>query len=71
MKTKIIGIIIGLMLMTTFFAVAQHTKNTISNQEHFNLDDDVPIWGVGDYWNYQIHDIDIDFEEDNQTVQIH
>jgi len=64
----ILGIIIGLMLITTFFAVAQHTKNDISQQGFSNLDDDVPVWEVGDYWSYQIHDIDIDFDE--RTAEI-
>lgn len=76
MKGKILGIIIGLMLMFTFFATAQNVENnsihSIKNNPYRPIfDDDVPVWEVGDQWTYRIHDIDVDFDEDNQSLQIH
>jgi hypothetical protein len=64
------------MLVATFFAVAQQQTNTatVSQPESMNqiiMDDDVPIWEIGDTWTYRIDDIDVDFQEENQTVQVH
>jgi len=76
MKSKMVGILICVMLLTTFLAVAQNVENKtikhVTNDKYTVLfDDDVPVWEVGDQWIYRINDIDVDFNEDNQSLQIH
>jgi hypothetical protein len=62
------------MLVTTVFAVA-HQEHTLSIEtdtiQPTQMDDEVPIWEIGDTWTYRINDIDVDFQEENQTVQVH
>jgi len=64
MKMKIIGILIGLMLVTTIFAVAQNNK-TITKETSTNTSAsttysvDVPVWEIGDQWTYKIDNITI------------
>jgi hypothetical protein len=74
MKGKVIGFVIVCMLISTFFAAAQPTgqffegKNSLSYPVFF--DDPVPVWNVGNSWTYRINEVNIDFEEDNQTIEI-
>ena len=75
MKAKIIGIVICIMLMTTFLTVAKNDqpldiKYKPNETEVVSFDDDVPIWEISDIWTYRIDDIIIDFEEENQTIHI-
>jgi hypothetical protein len=64
MKMKIIGILIGLILITTVFAVAQtnktvtkETSTTTSPSTLYSVD--VPVWEIGDKWTYKIDNITI------------
>lgn len=76
MKSKIVGILVCIMLMTTFLTMATNVENVdLKKISHNTLttslfDDDVPTWNVGDTWTYAIDDIDIDIE-DNKSVHIH
>jgi hypothetical protein len=64
MKTKLIGVIIGLMLITTLFAVA-NPSGTISKNMPDNIpvstsnSEDVPVWEIGDTWTYKIDNLTI------------
>ena len=55
MKSKIVGILVCIMLMTTFLTVATNVENVdlkkISHTELItnSFDDDVPTWNVGDW----------------------
>lgn len=75
MKGKFVGLVVVGMLVSTFFAAAQpgiefvetHQNNAVQQI----LDDPVPIWDVGNSWTYEVNEININFEEDNQTIDVH
>ncbi len=76
MKTKIIGIIISIMLLTTLYAAAlpMNTlqQNTLSKTQHASSTIvDVPVWEVGNTWTYQVSDLSLNFTSDTQTVLLH
>jgi len=76
MKSKIVGILVCMMLITTFLTVATNDDNVdlkkISHTESItsSFDDDVPTWIVGNTWTYKIDDINVDME-DNKTIHAH
>ncbi|MBE3136616.1 MAG: hypothetical protein IMZ43_04375 [Thermoplasmata archaeon] len=77
MKKKLIGILVCMMLMTTFFTVAKNVeKDTLSSEPNsqatvtFGDTIPVPVWKVGDYWDYQINTIVIDLDEEGFSVHI-
>ena len=76
MKIKLIGILICIMLTTTFITVATNTNNIQLSKPKNNeimissFDDDVPVWNKGDKWAYKIHDINLDVDE-NKTIHVH
>jgi len=76
MKKKIIGILVCLMLTTTFLTAAQNTENLSVKYESeeknsilFN-EGDVPVWKVGDKWTYNIDVFSIDFSQSNMSINI-
>ena len=76
MKNKIIGILVCLMLMTTFLTAAQNTENISvkyeseeNNSISFN-EGDVPVWKVGDKWIYNIDVFSIDFSRSNISNKV-
>jgi hypothetical protein len=75
MKTKFIGILICIMLMTTLFAVAkppqkiESKSSTETKSPLYNVD--VPIWKNGDQWTYQIDDISIVTQQENKSIILH
>ena len=77
MKSKIVGILVCIMLMTTFLTMATNVENVgLKEISHTQLitssfDDDVPTWNVGDWWTYTADDINIDIEEENQSIHFH
>jgi hypothetical protein len=76
MKTKIIGLLICIMLLTTLFAAAK-PANTISEKTSATTQSasasmvDVPVWTVGDTWTYQVDDISINYTTETQSIQLH
>ncbi len=73
MKTKLIGLGICLMLLTTIFAAAQPLNTTLQSlapktQKPSSTMVDVPVWEVGDRWTYQINDISIDYTTETQSI---
>lgn len=76
MKSKIVGILVCMMLITTFLTVATNVDNLefkkISHPKLItsSFDDDVPTWIVGDMWTYKIDDINVDIE-DNKSIHAH
>jgi len=75
MKTKLIGMLICLMLLTTLLAVAkppQKIENKASTETIASAyDADVPIWEVGDYWTYQIDNISLLYEQEGKLINIY
>jgi hypothetical protein len=74
MKSKIVGILVCIMLMTTFITTAQDVENIYVKNESeenepisFNLVE-APVWEEGYSWTYKIHRFKIDFEKENLTV---
>lgn len=76
MKLKIIGILVSIMLMTTFLTVAMNDEhmdlsNVTQNKMAINsFEDPVPDWKVGQKWIYKIKDINLDIEE-NKSIHVH
>ncbi len=65
MKTKLIGLLICLMLLTTLFAAAKPAntilEKTSAKTQTASTMVDVPVWAVGDTWTYQVDDISINY----------
>ena len=76
MKSKIVGIVICLMLITTLLSVATNTDNVeLKKMAHGKLitgsfGDDVPIWNIGDTWTYKLKDIVVDNEDENKSIHV-
>lgn len=76
MKTKIIGLLVCIMLMTTFLTMAINVEQRdlrmyVQNKMVLgSFEDDVPEWEVGDEWIYKISDINMDIEE-NKSIHVH
>lgn len=76
MKSKIVGIVICLMLLSTFLSVATNMENDeLKRMTHNKLiagsfSDDVPIWNIGDTWIYKIKDIVVDNEDENKSIHV-
>lgn len=69
MKIKIFGIIVLMLLLTSAMsAVGQTTIEKKQNMGQTLLDDDVPVWNVGDSWTYTIDDFTFDYEESGQKL---
>jgi len=69
MKIKILRTIVILMLITSVISVVgQASIKNRQNKGVAILDDDVPIWNVGDSWAYTINDFTFDYEEGNQRL---
>jgi len=82
MKGKIVGILICVMLLTTFFSIAKNVENVhvdhfIENNEMGSslYDDDVPIWEIGNTWTFKVDDINLEISDENLsenfTIQLH
>jgi len=76
MKTKLIGLLICIMLLTTLFAAAKPVntipeKTSAKTQTASATMVDVPVWAVGDTWTYQVDDISINYTTDTQSIQLH
>ena len=75
--------IIGIFVCTLFIATAVFPAIGTCNTDSINLkdaskglcinsfDDDVPVWEVGDGWEYKINDIDLELGFEGQPVHIH
>ena len=73
MKTKVLVLLVGIMLLTTFFAVAQpiQKKDTINSPNTIASSMiDVPVWEIGQSWTYKIQDITMDFSNPNQSISM-
>lgn len=82
MKAKIVGILICIMLLTTFFSIAKNVEDEqvehyLENNETGSslYDDDVPVWEIGNIWTYKIDDINLDLSNENLsenfTIHLH
>ena len=73
MKTKLIGILICLTLLTTIGATALPV-NTLLKEKKTQTSStmvDVPIWEVGDTWAYEVDDLFINYSTDTQSILLH
>jgi len=69
MKIKTFGIIVFMLLLTSAIsAVGQTTIEKKQKMGQTLLDDDVPVWNVGDSWTYTIDDFTFDYEEGGQKL---
>ena len=76
MKGKIIVVLICMMLLTTFFAVATNiekieTENKENDIQQLSFDEvDVPIWEVGDSWTFNIADMEFVIDNENLSENL-
>lgn len=74
MRTKLIGILVSMMLLTTFLALAHpiHTTATTDQTKPTtaSLAVDVPVWNIGDSWTYKVNELSLDVSNENQTIQL-
>jgi hypothetical protein len=73
MNIKIIGLLIGFMLLTTLVTVAKPAdtiKMSSSSKTRASASTmvDVPVWEIGDQWNYTINEISIDNTTETQSI---
>jgi hypothetical protein len=76
MKTKFFGIGISLMLITTFFCVAESVHLPVNNslqKENMVIETsvDVPVWSIGNSWSYQINTMSFDYDDVNASTSLH
>lgn len=75
MNSKIFGIIICILLMTSYITIAENIEKpstTFSSKKISNITNDVdaPIWTVDNYWNFKIDDMTIDYEQEGQYIHL-
>jgi hypothetical protein len=73
MKKKLIGLLIALFLIVTSTNVIVakellHGTNDVGDKQQF--DDDVPIWNLGDGWEYKTNQIDIELGLEDEPIHI-
>jgi len=75
MKTKLIGMLICVMLMTTLLAVAKPPqkieKKSSTETMSTTYAADVPVWEIGDQWTYKIDDISIVNQQYGRSINLH
>ena len=75
MKTKLIGLLICVMLMTTLLAVAKPpqkieiTSSTETMSTAYVAE--VPVWEIGDYWTYQIDNISLLYQQEGKLINLY
>lgn len=76
MKTKFIVIGISLLLLSTFFSIAENIHPQIKdNKQKENMaiepSIDVPVWRNGNSWSYQINTMKFDYDDVNTSTSLH
>jgi hypothetical protein len=76
MKMKLIGVLIGIMLMTTLLTVAKPPetirRDTAKNEPvSTSYTVDVPVWEVGDQWTYKIDNISLNYSQPSQSINLY
>lgn len=75
MNNKIFGIIVCILLMTSYITIAENIQTTSTNLSSSSLskissEDDAPIWIENNYWNFKMYDVTIDYEENGQYIHV-
>jgi hypothetical protein len=75
MKSKLMGIIIGIMLITTFVVVAKPSETVTTNTSlpeptPASYFVDVPVYKVGDQWVYKVDNISLEYSQGTQSMQL-
>jgi len=75
MRTKLIGLLIGVMLLTTFLTVAQPPQTTTPAAETKTMQttasmNDVPVWELGDTWTYRVNEISMNITDEAQSLRL-
>jgi hypothetical protein len=66
MKTMFVGLILCLFLLTSGLSIAMTTDT--SHNTLMSLDDDVPVWQVGNSWTYTMNNFTVNYENDQQRM---
>ncbi len=64
-KNLIVGLLIFMLAIPSFITSAEHTGTVKST---INLDDDVPIWNVGDSWTFAISEFSVDYTYEDLNI---
>jgi hypothetical protein len=72
MKTKFVGILVCLLLMTTVFSIGKPIERetrspTLNDPSLKTFSVDVPVWHIGDSWSYEITTLTAHIEVTNQS----
>jgi len=75
MNSKIFGIIVCILLMTSSITIAGNIEKTsmISSSKKISnasFDIDAPNWTVNKYWKFEIDDMTIDYEQEGQYIHL-
>lgn len=75
MNSKIFGIIVCILLLTSSITIAENIEkiSMISSPKKISnasFDVDVPVWTVDNYWNFEIDDMTIYYEQEGQYIHL-
>lgn len=74
MNRKIFGIIVCILLMTSYITIAENIDKTSATSSFKKISnasvDNVPIWDIGDSWSYKVENMAIDFEQGGQYIHL-
>jgi hypothetical protein len=65
MKRIIAGIVCSLFLCLTGISIAQPVPSSV-----VPLDDDVPVWQVGDSWTYTVDNLTVNYDDSGQKILV-
>jgi len=73
MKSKLFGLLICIMLLTTLLAAAKPANSipvttSSKTQAASSTMVDVPVWEIGDTWTYRVNDLSINYTTGTQSV---
>jgi len=70
MKKTLSLLIVCIFISSGIGVAAAHGQSTLSPHSASPLDDDVPVWNVGDAWTYTIHNITVNYTQGAQGIFI-
>lgn len=75
MNNKIFGIIVCILLTTSYITIAESTEkissvSALKNTSNTSFEDDVPVWEEGDRWSYKIYNMTVDFKQEGQYIHM-
>lgn len=66
---KLVGLILCIMLVFSFSTVAQTVETDLIKNKTL-MDDDVPIWEIGDYWTLVVNEFLVQLNQSGQLIEL-